>query len=98
MPKYRNTVTGLVVDVPDEPTTRTDRPMREKQWTQQLALLAKSKRWKKVPDSTRSGMPKTRPSKAKLRRTTTGAAAGQAGSSETGGQKDSTGSKDQKDA
>jgi hypothetical protein len=48
MPTYRNTRTGRVVDVPHEPTTRTHRPKRDRQWSDNLTKLDRSKRWERV--------------------------------------------------
>ena len=79
MSKYRNTRTGRVVDLPDEPTTRTRRRGRNKQWAQKLTRMARSKRWERVSDSARVGMPTTRPKKGKKARKTEAPAAARKG-------------------
>jgi|GEM_PF-3611395 len=50
MSKWKNTKTGRVVDVPDDPATRADRPGRAKQWAQLLTQMSRSKRWARVTD------------------------------------------------
>jgi hypothetical protein len=48
MPRFRNTRSGRVVDVPDLPTTRLGHPKRDKMWAEKLAGMQRSRRWERV--------------------------------------------------
>ena len=48
MPKFKNTRTGRIVDVPDRPETRTNRPKRDRQWSDKINRMDRSKRWERV--------------------------------------------------
>jgi hypothetical protein len=55
MPRFRNTRTGRVVDVPDLPTTRTAHVKRDKQWADKLTGMQRSRRWERVEDTEPTG-------------------------------------------
>jgi hypothetical protein len=65
MPRFRNTRTGRVADVPDEAPTRTSRPKRDKQWAVVIAGLDRSARWERVGKSAPAAT--SGPSTAKVR-------------------------------
>jgi hypothetical protein len=48
MPTYKNSRTGRVVDVPAEAPTRRNRPKRDKQWSQKLNQMDRSRRWQRL--------------------------------------------------
>lgn len=67
MPKYRNTRTGRVVDVPDQAPTRTHRPKRDKQWAININQLDRSQRWERVdgPAPDEGGEPEPKPAEVR---------------------------------
>jgi len=57
MPKFKNTRTGLIVNVPDQPQTRQARPKRDRQWSDKINRMDRSRRWERVPHNTPAPRP-----------------------------------------
>lgn len=54
MPKFKNTKTGRIVDVPDQPPTRKGRARRDKQWADKITRMERSKRWERTGGQAKS--------------------------------------------